>query len=109
MSISQARANLAEVVDQVRVERRPIYLARRNRPVAVLIDLAGFEALAQAQATLARLASGTTSQVETRLADRLARLAAMEQGAAPFAQWVKPGTVHPPSASDLYAQREVGL
>jgi len=75
--------------------------------VAVLVDLPGFEALTQAQAALARLFQGSTSPVETRLAEQLTRLAAMEKGAASFAQWVKPGTVHPPSASDLYAQRAV--
>jgi len=34
MTISDAGAGLAEVVDQVRISGEPVYLTRRNKPAA---------------------------------------------------------------------------
>ena len=38
ISISEAREQLASVVDRVRTDHRPIYLHRRGRRVAAVID-----------------------------------------------------------------------
>ena len=96
MTITDARSNLAEVVDHVRVSGEPVYLTRRNKPVAVLVDVDTFNlsALNRSEA-----ASDNDADVRER------RLLAMETSAAEFASWVKSGTRHPSSASDLYASR----
>ena len=100
MTISQARASLADVVDQIRIEREPVYLTRRGKPVAALVDIVYLDAL-RAQAEVAK--------PMVNQAERRRRLDGMAAGAAAFAQWVTPGVTHPDSASDLYASRAVGL
>ena len=96
MTISDARASLAEVVDQVRVTSEPVYLTRRDKPVAALVDIAYLDAL--------RRASMDTSPADDK-GEYERRLAAIETGAAPFTAWAKPGVKHPSSASNLYASR----
>lgn len=43
MAVSEARANLAQVVERVRYSGYPIYLTRRDNPVAALVDIKFFE------------------------------------------------------------------
>jgi len=107
LSITEARSSLADMIDQVRMEREPVYLTRRNTPMAVVVDVEHFEAMRKAEKTLAELSRDSSSSFEARETERLRRIAAMEKSAAPFAAWVKPGTAHPDSASDLYATRTV--
>nr|MDT0666318.1 type II toxin-antitoxin system Phd/YefM family antitoxin [Micromonospora sp. DSM 115978] len=38
ISVSEARENLAAVIDQVRADHTPVYLARRGQRVAAVID-----------------------------------------------------------------------
>jgi prevent-host-death family protein len=38
LSVSEARARLAEVVDEARVAHEPVYLTRRGRRVAAVVD-----------------------------------------------------------------------
>jgi prevent-host-death family protein len=38
LSVSVARERLAEIIDRVRAEHEPVYLARRGRRVAAIID-----------------------------------------------------------------------
>jgi prevent-host-death family protein len=38
LSVSEARERLAAIIDQVRADHTPIYLSRRGRRVAALID-----------------------------------------------------------------------
>jgi len=38
LSISEAREQLASVIDRVRADHRPIYLSRRGRRMAAVID-----------------------------------------------------------------------
>lgn len=38
LSVSEARAELAAVIDRARREHRPVFLARRGRRVAAVID-----------------------------------------------------------------------
>jgi prevent-host-death family protein len=39
-TVSEARARLADVVDEARVGREPVYLTRRGRRVAAVVDAA---------------------------------------------------------------------
>ena len=102
MTISDARAGLAEVVDQVRITGEPVYLTRRNKPVAALVDLVYMDAL--------KASKGIEVEVdidELRKAERARRLAQMEELFAPIQKWFKAGIPYPESAGDLYASREV--
>jgi prevent-host-death family protein len=38
VTVSEARARLADVVDEARVGREPVYLTRRGRRVAAVVD-----------------------------------------------------------------------
>jgi prevent-host-death family protein len=38
VSVSEARSRLADVVDEARVAREPVYLTRRGRRVAAVVD-----------------------------------------------------------------------
>ena len=109
MPITQARAALVEVVDRVRVYRETVYLTRRGKPVVVMVDAARWEALLEAERTLAGYARQPGPTVETREVERLRRMAAMEKSATLFAGWVKPGTAHPDSASDSGMARRMDL
>jgi prevent-host-death family protein len=40
LTVSEARARLADVVDEARVGREPVYLTRRGRRVAAVVDAA---------------------------------------------------------------------
>ncbi len=40
LTVSEARARLADVVDEARVAREPVYLTRRGRRVAAVVDAA---------------------------------------------------------------------
>ena len=40
VTVSEARARLADVVDEARVGREPVYLTRRGRRVAAVVDAA---------------------------------------------------------------------
>ena len=51
MSVSEARARLADVVDDARVGREPVFLTRRGRRIAAVIDADQLERLLQAAAT----------------------------------------------------------
>lgn len=52
MSVSEARARLADVVDDARVGREPVFLTRRGRRIAAVIDADQLERLLEAAATL---------------------------------------------------------
>lgn len=52
MGISEARANMTEVISEVRILGEPVVLTRRDKPQAVLISVADYEQVT----TLRRLA-----------------------------------------------------
>lgn len=72
MSVTEARARLADVVDDVRVQHEPMYLTRRGRRVAALIDAELLERLLEAAEDLADLHAAAEARTE------------MEAGAAPI-------------------------
>ena len=77
-----------------------MYLTRRGKPVAALVDLVYLDSLLQGQ--LEVTASMQDAERQRRLDEWIAH-------AAQFSTWVKPGVTHPSSASDVYATRKVEL
>ena len=66
LSITEARKQLAAIIDQVRAEHEPIYLTRRGRRVAAVIDaddLASIIDLAEDMADI-RAAEAATAEME---------------------------------------------
>lgn len=47
MAVSEAREHLADLIDQASRTGEPVYLTRRGRPVAVVVDPEVFERLLQ--------------------------------------------------------------
>lgn len=64
MSVTEARARLADVVDEVRVAREPAYLTRRGRRVAAVIDAELLERLLEAAEDLADLRAAAEARAE---------------------------------------------
>ena len=55
MSITEARARLADVVDDARVKHSPVYLTKRGQKVAAVVDAEDLERLIEAAEDLADL------------------------------------------------------
>jgi len=55
MSVTAARARLADVVDAARVRHSPVYLTKRGRRIAALIDAEDLDRLIEAAEELADL------------------------------------------------------
>lgn len=55
MTVTEARARLADVVDEARVAHDPVYLTRRGRRVAAVIDADDLRRLIEAAEDLADL------------------------------------------------------
>lgn len=64
MSLTEARARLADVVDQARVDRDPVYLTRRGRRVAALVDAGQLEQLIESAEDLADLRAAAAARTE---------------------------------------------
>ena len=64
MTVTEARARLADVVDQARVERDPVFLTRRGRRVAAVIDADHLEQLIEAAEDLADLQAAVVARAE---------------------------------------------
>ena len=64
MTVSQARARLADVVDEARVAHDPVFLTRRGRRVAAVIDADQLERLIEAAEDLADLQAAAQARVE---------------------------------------------
>lgn len=48
LAVSAARSNLADVIETARTSREPVYVTRRGRRVAVIIDAEVFEEIVEA-------------------------------------------------------------
>ena len=77
MTVTEARARLADVVDQARVEHDPVFLTRRGRRVAAVIDADHLEQLIEAAEDLADLQAAAAARAE---------MAETGQGAIPWEQ-----------------------
>jgi len=64
MTVTQARARLADVVDEARVEHDPVFLTRRGRRIAAVIDADDLEQLIAAAEDLADIRSATAARAE---------------------------------------------
>ncbi|VTR78663.1 type II toxin-antitoxin system Phd/YefM family antitoxin [Cellulomonas hominis] len=64
ISLSSARSRLADVVDTARVAHDPVYLTRRGRRVAAVIDADDLDRLLEAAEELADLAAAAAAREE---------------------------------------------
>lgn len=64
MTVSDARARLADVVDTARVEHDPVYLTRRGQRVAAVIDAEDLERLIAAAEDLADIEAAAAARAE---------------------------------------------
>ncbi|TDQ01975.1 MULTISPECIES: type II toxin-antitoxin system Phd/YefM family antitoxin [unclassified Leifsonia] len=70
VAISEARGKLASIIDEARSE--PVYLTRRNRPVAAVIDSGQLERLLEDAEELADIRAVDAAWDETRNLDEVA-------------------------------------
>lgn len=63
IAITEARGRLASIIDEARTE--PVYLTRRNRPVAAVVDAAQLEQLLDDAEELADIRAVDAAWVET--------------------------------------------
>jgi len=64
MTVTEARARLADVVDEARVAHDPVYLTRRGRRVAAVIDADDLKRLIEAAEDLADLEAVRSARAE---------------------------------------------
>lgn len=64
ISVSDARARLADVVDAARVAHDPVYLTRRGQRVAAVIDAEDLDRLIAAAEELADIEAAAASRTE---------------------------------------------
>ena len=64
MTVSDARARLADVVDAARVEHDPVYLTRRGKRVAAVIDADDLDRLIAAAQDLADIEAAAAARAE---------------------------------------------
>lgn len=64
MTVSDARARLADVVDAARVQHEPVYLTRRGQRVAAIIDADELDALIAAAEDLVDIEAAKAARDE---------------------------------------------
>lgn len=64
LSVTDARARLADVVDAARVGHTPVYLTRRGRRVAAVIDADDLDRLFEAAEDLADIEAARAARAE---------------------------------------------
>ena len=64
MSISDARARLADVIDEARIARDPVYLTRRGNRVAAVVDAGVLDKLIEDAEDLADLRSAAEARAD---------------------------------------------
>lgn len=63
-TVTDARARLADVVDEARVRHTPVFLTRRGRRVAAVIDAEDLEHLTEAAEDLADIKAAEAARAE---------------------------------------------
>lgn len=66
VSISRAREQLAAVVDRARTEHRPVFLSRRGRRVAAVIDADDLDRLLDLAEDMADIRAAEAARAEMR-------------------------------------------
>ena len=64
VSVTQARERLADVVDDARVNHQPVYLTRRGKRIAAVVDATDLEALLRDSEDLADLRAAAAARAE---------------------------------------------
>ena len=64
LSVSVARSRLDEIVDDVRARHEPVFLTRRGRRVAAVIDVEDLERLTQTAEDLADIEATDAARAE---------------------------------------------
>ena len=64
MTVTEARARLADVVDEARVAHDPVFLTRRGRQVAAVIDAEDLHRLINAAEDLADIQAARDARAE---------------------------------------------
>lgn len=64
MSVTEARARLSDVVDEARVAHDPVFLTRRGRRVAAVIDADDLQRLIEAAEDLADIEAARAARLE---------------------------------------------
>ncbi len=62
ISVSEARTKLADVVDDARVSHTPVFLTRRGKRVAAIVDADDLEELLRAAEDMADIAAAATAR-----------------------------------------------
>jgi len=66
VTVSEARGRLAAMIDRARAEHEPIYLARRGRRVAALIDADDLDELLELAEDMADIRAAEAARAEMR-------------------------------------------
>jgi prevent-host-death family protein len=66
LSVSEARQQLAEVIDRARAEHTPIYLARRGRRVAAVIDADDLDGILELAEDMADIRAAEAARADMR-------------------------------------------
>jgi prevent-host-death family protein len=69
MTVSEARARLADVVDEARVGHDPIFLTRRGRRIAAVVDADQLDELLEAAEDLADIRAAAAARTELEDSD----------------------------------------
>ena len=104
VTLTQARAHLSDIVDQTRVQREPVYLTRRNRPVAAVIASDWLDQLLTMEAERTGASPNQTSDHSEADQRRV-----LEELAARATERIEPGTPPLLDADEFYQQREPRL
>jgi prevent-host-death family protein len=64
ISISEAREQLAAVVDRARTEHRPVFLSRRGRRIAAVIDAEDLERILELAEDMADIRAAEAARAE---------------------------------------------
>jgi prevent-host-death family protein len=66
VSVSDARGQLASIIDRARAEHEPVFLSRRGRRVAAVIDVDDLERLIELAEDMADIRAAAESREEMR-------------------------------------------
>jgi prevent-host-death family protein len=66
VTVSEARGRLAAMIDRVRSDHKPIYLARRGRRIAALIDADDLDELLELAGDMADIRAAEAAREEMR-------------------------------------------
>ena len=64
LSVSEARQQLAAIIDRARAEHTPVYLARRGRRVAAVIDADDLDAILELAEDMADIRAAASARAE---------------------------------------------